>query len=597
MAKEKLKEEEKRSLNKENIQKLYGVFKFMLPYKNKFIIGLIFLVMSSFLLLAFPFVAGKLIDVASGNGTWWVNDINVIAGGLVGILLLQSIISFFRVYLFAQVSERAMADVRLQMFQKTMFLPISFYDKTRTGELMSRISADVTLLHGTFSTTLAEFTRQIVTLIVGITMIFLTTPALSVFMLATFPVLIILALVFGKSIRKLSKSTQDELAKSSTIVEEAYQAIAVVKAFTNELFEVKRYSHAMTTVVSTALKAAKYRAAFLSFIIFSLFGGMVAIIWYGALLLQNGGLTIGELISFVLYTSFIAGSIAGLGDMYGQVQRAIGSSERVLDILEEDEEPVKAHPEDSEDCGGAIQFNNVHFSYPSRKEVEVLNGLSFSLESGRKMALVGPSGAGKSTVIQLLLRMYDVDSGQITVDGKEVSNIGLKALRKHIGIVPQEVILFGGTIKENIAYGKPEASDEAIEKAARKANALEFIQTFPEGMETMVGERGIKLSGGQRQRIAIARAILKDPAILILDEATSSLDARSEQLVQEALGELMKGRTSIVIAHRLATIRKVDEIHVIEQGEIIEFGSHEELLQKAGGTYKDLVELQFANPH
>lgn len=597
MAKEKLKDEEKRSLNKESFRKLYGIFKFILPYKRRFIIGMILLIFSSFLMLAFPFLAGKLIDVASGKADWIVNDIHTITIGLIVILLIQSVISFFRVHLFAQVIERAMADVRIDLFSKSIFFPLEFYDRTRTGELISRISSDVTLLQTTFSTTLAELARQMITLVAGIIMIFLSTPSLSIFMLATFPFIIVIAMFFGKSIRKLSKSTQAELAETTTIVEEAYQAIATVKAFTNEFFEIRRYQGVMSNVVTTALKAAKYRAGFLSFIIFAIFGGMVGIIWYGAVLLQNNELTFGQLVSFVLYTSFIGGSIAGIGDMYGQVQRAIGASERIIEIQQEVSEPIsdKAQTNSSNRFEGNISFNQVHFNYPSRKELAVLNGLSFELKKGGKMALVGPSGAGKSTVVQLLTGMYPCGSGSISFDGQELDSYELKHIRQNIGIVPQEVLLFGGTIRENIAYGDPSANEEEIVAAARKANALEFIESFPEGMETLVGERGIKLSGGQRQRVAIARAILKNPSILILDEATSSLDAESEHLVQQALDELMKNRTTIIIAHRLATIRKVDEIHVIENGKVSESGSHDELVSKSDGLYKKLVELQFSD--
>ena len=323
-----------------------------------------------------------------------------------------------------------------------------------------------------------------------------------------------------------------------------------------------------------------------------MFGGIVAVMWYGASLVGSGAMSVGELVSFVLYTTFIGGSIAGLGDIYGQVQKAIGSSERVLEILEE--EPEFAGGDVALDFNGKIDFINIHFHYPTRPEVEVLKGLSFHVNPGEKVALAGHSGAGKSTIIQLLLRFYEIQGGQILVDDKNITNWDLQALRGKVGMVPQEVLLFGGSIRENIAYAKPDASEEEIILAAKKANAWQFISQFPEGLDTLVGERGVKLSGGQRQRVAIARAILKDPSILILDEATSSLDAESESLVQEALDELMKGRTTIIIAHRLATIRKVDRIYVLKDGEIIEEGNHQDLLKKDEGFYANLVRLQFA---
>ncbi|MEP2024381.1 MAG: ABC transporter transmembrane domain-containing protein [Reichenbachiella sp.] len=595
MAKEKIKVEEKRALNKENFGKLYGIFKYLIPYKTKFVIGLVFLVLGSFLLLAFPFIAGKLIDVASGEGSWFLNDINSIALSLVVILFLQGVISFFRVYLFAQVSENAMADVRFDLYKKLLFLPITFYDRHRTGDLMSRMSSDVTLLQTTFSTTLAEVIRQIVTLVAGIIIIFVITPALSTFMIMTLPLIIIAAMIFGKKIRGLSRQSQDELANSSTIVEETLQSILAVKSFTNELFEKARYHKSLKRVVALALKTAAFRAGFISFIIFALFGGMVAILWYGALLLQRGEMTLGDLTSFAFYTAFIGGSIAGIGDLFGQVQRAIGASERILEIHDESSETEGTESQDLERFKGDLSFNEVEFQYPSRKDMPVLSGLTMHIEPGEKVAIVGKSGAGKSTIVHLLMRLYNEFNGHIKVDGQDIQSYDLSAFRKNIGIVPQEVILFGGSIRENIAYGKPNATQEEIDAAAQKAHALEFINSFPEGMDTIVGERGVKLSGGQRQRIAIARTILKDPAILILDEATSSLDAESEQQVQLALNELMKGRTTLIIAHRLATIKEVDRIYVIENGKIKESGAHKELIDNVKGTYHHLVNLQLVN--
>ncbi|MBU2915842.1 MULTISPECIES: ABC transporter ATP-binding protein [Reichenbachiella] len=591
MAREKLKEEDKRKLNGENFKKLYSIFQYIVPYKSKFLVGLVFLVVGSFLLLAFPLVAGKLIDVAGGDQSWYLTDINQVALALMGILFLQGIISYFRVYLFAQVSENAMADVRTGLYQKLIHLPISFYDKNRTGDLMSRITADISMLQTTFSTTLAEVIRQIVTLAVGLTMIFITTPALSLFMLCVLPVIIFAAMLFGKKIRTLSRKSQDELAVSSTIAEETFQSILAVKSFTNESFEKNRFDGAMGKVITAAIHAAKYRAGFISFIIFALFGAMVAIIWYGAVLLQNGEMSIGDLISFVLYTSFIGGSIAGLGDLFGQIQRAIGASERVLEIQDEESE-TDSTTTVSTPIKGAITFDQVSFAYESRQDIQVLNRLSLQIKQGQKVALVGKSGAGKTTIAQLLMRLYNGYEGTIAVDGKEIKEYSLKDLRDSIGMVPQEIILFGGSIRENIAYGNPAASEEEVIAAARKAHAMDFIQSFPEGLDTLVGERGVKLSGGQRQRIAIARTILKNPSILILDEATSSLDAESENLVQQAFNELMKERTTLIIAHRLATIKAVDQIFVLEHGQIAESGTHDSLLSNPNSTYNHLVNLQ-----
>jgi len=584
--------EEKRKLNKQNLSKLGGIFSFLLPYKWTFFLGLVFLLFSSLTLLTFPFVAGKLIDTAQGT-SWIVSDVNSIAWILIAILAIQSIFSFFRVWLFALVSERSMRDIRLALYSKLVRLPMTFFDKRRTGELISRITADVSQLQDTFSTTLAELFRQLVTLVAGVGFLLYNTPKLTVFMLGTFPVLVLIAMVFGRFIRNLSKKTQDELAAANVIVEETLQSISTVKSFVGEAYETSRYGKGLNSVVGVALTTAKYRGAFISFIIFALFGGIVAVMWYGASLVAEGSMSVGELVSFVLYTTFIGGSIAGLGDIYSNVQKAIGSSERVLEIL--DEEAESSSGVNTEKFEGKIEFNQVGFSYPTRPEVEVLKNVSFQVQSGEKVALAGHSGAGKSTIIQLLLRFYELEKGAVLVDGRDVKDWDLKTLRSKIGIVPQEVLLFGGSIRENIRYAKPDASEEEIIVAAQKANAWQFISRFPDGLDTLVGERGVKLSGGQRQRVAIARAILKDPAILILDEATSSLDAESESLVQQALDELMKGRTTLIIAHRLSTIRKVDRIYALSEGKIIEEGSHKELLENEAGFYANLVRLQFAD--
>ncbi|MBC5993464.1 ABC transporter ATP-binding protein [Pontibacter cellulosilyticus] len=588
--------EGRKKITKESFRRGLRIFSYVLPYKYKFIVGLAFLVLSSLTFMAFPYLVGKLFDSSTGNASGLMEDINMIAIGLFLIILAQGIFSFFRVYFFAQVSENAVADIRRDLYSKFVQLPVSFYEKRRVGEITSRITTDVAQVQDAMSITLAELFRQTTTLIVGVAIIMWTSIKLSLFMLATFPVLVALALVFGRKIKGLSKKTQDELANTNVIVEETLQAINTVKAFTNEMFEVARYRTTLGKAVKTALSAAYYRGAFITFIIVGLFGGIILVIWYGATLVANGDIEPGSLISFVLYTVFIGASVGGLGDLYGKVQSALGATERILEILQEEEEPTdKSHKALSQirRLNGDIAYNQVAFSYPTRTDVQVLRDINFTVRAGEKVALVGPSGSGKSTIIQLLMRFYDVTGGGITVDGKDIRNMDLTTLRANIGVVPQEVLLFGGTIRENIAYGRPEATEAEIMEAARKANAYDFIVSFPEGFDTLVGERGIKLSGGQRQRVAIARAILKNPAILILDEATSSLDSESEHLVQQAMDELMKGRTTIVIAHRLATIRKVDKILVIDGGEIVEEGSHELLSMSPDGIYANLLKLQF----
>jgi ATP-binding cassette subfamily B protein len=587
--KEILKEEDKRRLNKTGLLHLIGIFRFMLPYKGPFLLGLVALALSSLILLAFPRLAGELLDVASGKPRYF-GTLNQVAIALLLILFLQSIFSFIRVYTFTVVSEKGMADVRQAVYRKIIWLPMTFFDSRRLGELMSRITADVGTLQDTFSFILAELLRQIITLVCGIAIIFYLAPTLTGFMLITVPVLVITALVFGKFIKKLSKKTQDKLADANVVVEESLQSITMVKAFTNEFFELSRYTRAIREVVQVAIQSARFRGMFISFVIFALFGGIVAVGWYGASLVQSNQLTVGELFSFIFYTTFISFSIAGLGDIYTQLQRSVGASERILEILALSDESSAVSPDIK--LKGEIEYSAVSFSYPSRREYTVLNELNFVIRPGEKVALVGKSGSGKSTIVNLLLRFYPLDRGIIKVDGQPIESFNLTAYRRNLGVVPQEVILFGGTIAENIRYGKPGAGSEEIREAARKANALDFIESFPEKFETVVGDRGIKLSGGQRQRIAIARAIVKDPAILILDEATSSLDAHSEVLVQEALEKLMEGRTSIIIAHRLSTIKKVDRIFVIHEGMLAEMGSHLELSGLDNGIYNNLLQLQ-----
>jgi ATP-binding cassette, subfamily B, bacterial len=480
-----LAEGEKRPLNKVGFRKLAGIFRFVLPYKGTFLVGLVALALSSGTLLSFPYFAGKLLDVAQGKSGFYLTTINQIGLALIGILAIQSVFSFLRVYTFTTVSENTLADLRHAVYSKIVHLPLSFFDSRRVGELISRITSDVSTLQDTFTFTLAELMRQLLVLLIGIPLIFILTPKLTIFMLLTFPVLVIAALFFGKFIRKLSKKTQDQLATSNVIVEESLQSIAVVKSFTNEMFEVLRYKKSLQDVVRTAIHASKYRGLFISFSILALFGGIVAVSWYGAYLVQSKESSVGELFSFVLYTSFIGGSIAGLGDIYGQIQRSIGASERILEILDEPDE--KTADKSALKLSGSIEYKNVSFEYPTRSDVKVLKDISFSIKRGEKVALVGPSGSGKSTIISLLMRFYPLQTGVIAIDGRNVLDYNLSDYRANIGIVPQEVILFGGSIRENIGYGKQGATDEEIIAAAKKANAWEFIEGFPEKMDTLVG--------------------------------------------------------------------------------------------------------------
>ena len=583
-------------LNREKLSEAWKIFEYISPYRWSLIGGLILLFLSSVVFMIFPWLAGMMVDIAQGNSTLnlTLGDIGWI---LFAVLLAQGFISYLRVLLFARVSEKGVADVRKALYDKLISLPIVFFEKNRVGELVSRLTADVERLYNAFSITLAEFIRQIIILVSGIIFLAIVTPRLALIMLGTFPIIVVGAMVFGRFIRKMSKERQDALANTNVILSETAQTINVVKAFTNEWFESKRYSTSIDKVVKIAMRYARGRAAFASFIVAVLFGSLFFIIWKGASMLQAGEITAGELISFVVYTGIIGGAIAGLGNFYTELLGAIGATERIREILNSKSEVAVKEIQNASplQLQGNIEYQNVYFNYPTRKDVAVLKNLSFKVKAGQKVALVGASGAGKSTIVQLLLKLYQLDKGDIKVDGQSIQTMNVTAFRQNIAVVPQEVLLFGGTIRENILYGKPKAPEKEVIKAAQQANAWEFIQSFPEGLDTIVGERGVKLSGGQRQRIAIARAILKNPKILLLDEATSSLDAESEKVVQDALNTLMQGRTSIIIAHRLATIRDVDCIYVIDDGKIIEQGTHIELSMLADGAYNSLAKLQFEN--
>jgi ABC-type multidrug transport system fused ATPase/permease subunit len=472
---------------------------------------------------------------------------------------------------------------------------MSFFAVQRVGELNSRISSDISLLQDSLTSTLADLLSQLILIIGGITLMTISSFKLTMFMLAILPAVALFAFFSGRAIRRYSKKAQGHVAESNTIVEETLQGIQNVKAFTNELFEIKRYREKTNEVAKAGIKGGKYQAA-MSFIVLGFFIAMGAVIWRGATLIASGQMAAGQLFSFVIYSGFIAGNIAGVAGVYTRLQKAIGAAEKLLVLLDEPAEAVDDQyvHEPANTLLGQIVFDHVAFEYPSRKENVVMRNVNFIVEPGQQVALVGPSGAGKSTLVSLLLKFYEPTSGGILFDGRNSQSFPITALRSQMAIVPQDVFLFGGTIRENIAYGKPGSGVDEIIDAARQANAWDFIQSFPEKLDTIVGERGVQLSGGQRQRIAIARAVLKNPKILILDEATSSLDSESERLVQEALDKLMKGRTSVVIAHRLATIRNADKIIVLENGKIIEQGTHNELLANKNGLYKTLTELQFS---
>ena len=510
------------------------------------------------------------------------------------VLAVQATLSFGRVLLFAKMTEDMMLAMRNDAFEAIVSMPMKFFDTRRVGDLNSRVSADITAIQDVFTTTLAELLRQIIIIVGGILALLYFSVTLTLLMLATLPVMIIAAILFGRFIRKLSKRTQDQVAESNTIVQETLTGIISVKSFANEAWEVVRYLNSIKDIRSLAMRGAIWRGAFASFIILFIFGAITIVIFKGAELMMEGGLASEHFFTFLLMTGLVAGSIGGIAAQFSALQRGLGAIESLMELMEESREEVVTQYDQAYpvlQLRGDVSFEDVHFHYANRADVNVLTGVNLRIEPGKRVALVGPSGAGKSTIASLLQRFHDPTAGVIKVDGQPLDQYDLTGFRKRIAFVPQEVILFGGDIRSNIVYGKTDASDTAIRSAAEQANALAFIESFPDGFATVVGERGVQLSGGQRQRIAIARAILRDPDILILDEATSALDASSEKEVQLALDALMKDRSSLIIAHRLSTIKNADQIAVLSEGTILEIGTHDTLIA-SGGEYKKLVENQ-----
>jgi ABC-type multidrug transport system fused ATPase/permease subunit len=589
----------KAKLSSASLKRASGLFGYMGKHKWKFFFGMFFLLCTGATALLFPQLLGNLMGIIGRENA---TEESLLAAankyGLWIIILLsaQAVASFFRVYFFENATQHMLASLRLATFTHLMRLPMTFFSKNMAAELNSRVSADVTQIGETFTTALAEFFRQLIIVIGGIVLIGITSWKLALLMMCVVPPVAIIAMIFGRKIRKIAKELQERVGESNLIVGESLQGIANVKAFTNEGYEGKRYRTVADKIIAIAMKNARNRGLFFAFIIFCLFGSIMLMVWYGVRLKVSGDISPEQMVAFLMTTMFVAASIGGLPEQYAQIQRAVGAADRVFDILAEEAEEVsldETRKRAQLKLRGEVEFRHVKFAYPTRKEFMVLEDVTFTARQGETIALVGHSGSGKSTMASMLMRFYNPDNGSVSIDGKDVRNYDLTALRENMAIVPQDVLLFGGTIAENIAYGRPGATKEEIIHAARQANALTFIESFPDKFETKVGDRGIQLSGGQRQRIAIARAVLKDPSILILDEATSSLDSESERVVQEALDKLMVGRTSFVIAHRLSTIRNADKIVVLEKGIVAETGTHEELMQIKDGVYRSLNNLQF----
>jgi len=592
--------ETKTRFRRESLLQAWQILRYLRPYRALFSGAILALMVSTSLGLCFPYLTGLLLDssMTKTAPTNWTGQINTLALVLLGTLALQAFFSFFSTYWFYRCGESALVDLRQETFAKLIGQPMSFFAQRRVGELSSRLSNDLTLIQDTLTMTVQQFLRQSMLMTGGIILVAFTSLRLTGLMISTFPVLVIVAILFGKRIRRYAREAQDQLADGGTVLEESLQGIANVKAFGNERFELDRYGKCLGAFLRVILKTARLRASMVSFIIFGIFGSIVLVFWYGATLMQAGELTFGELTRFILYTTFVGGSVASFADVFGQVQKMLGATERVRELLDEKPEvDPETAPLDLElpRLRGDVRFDDISFRYPSRPQTSVLDHLTLEAKAGEKIALVGPSGAGKSTIVSLLLRFYEPDSGQLLLDGRPAAAFSLSQLRGNMAIVPQEVLLFGGSIEENIRYGKPGAEHAEIVAASQQAACHEFIERFPKGYQTIVGERGVKLSGGQRQRIAIARALLKDPAILILDEATSSLDSENEHLIQQGLDVLLQNRTAFIIAHRLSTIRKVDRIYVIEDGRVLESGTHDELMARPEGRYRRLAEIQFGS--
>ncbi|GEM44665.1 ABC transporter ATP-binding protein [Deinococcus cellulosilyticus] len=578
-------------LNRNSFRQLSRLLAYARPYMGGLVVAGIASLISTAFNLLFPQLVGRLIDVSFLEAN--LDQLNRILPILLGVFAGQAIFSGIQNYLIARTGESVVAELRKSLFRHLLGLSSSFFENNRTGDITSRLTSDISTVQSVVSTTLVQVFTLPIVLLGTLAILFFTNWKLTLLILSVVPPVALIARFLGRQIRQMSKAFQDQVAHANAHAEETISGVRVVQSFTAENVETTRYGELIQASLKVALQRARMSAFLGPMIFFSIFAALALVLWYGGRLVALKEISPGELLTFVLYTFNIAGTVGTLTSIFAQVQSALGASSRIFELLDthtdlkESERPVSLSRAE-----GRVKFEQVQFGYGDRGHV--LENINLQADPGEVVAIVGPSGSGKSTLVSLIPRFYDVTAGRITLDGVDLRDLSLEELRAHIAIVPQETLLFSGTIADNILYGRPGATEKEVREAAQAANAHEFIGRFPEGFQTVVGERGVKLSGGQRQRIAIARALLKNPRLLILDEATSSLDSESESLVQEALNTLMQGRTTFVIAHRLSTIRSADRIVVLDQGRIVEEGRHEALLAK-GGLYRDLYELQFRN--
>ena len=578
-------------LTREQVTTFGRLLRYVRPYSKWMVLSIIMLLISVSLGLILPLVIRNLVDIVLVDKNF--PRLNQLAIGLFVVFLLQGFASFVNQIALAFVGENVVADIRVQVYSHLQSLSLKYFTDNRTGEIVSRVTNDVILLQTAVTDNLVALLRQAITLVGAAILLFVLDWRLTVIILLGIPFVTLTMVWLGRKIRRASTAVQDALAQGANVLEETISGVRIVKSFAREEYEIGRFSARVTDIFDAAMRRAKIGAVLGPVIGFMAFGSITITLWFGSYEVIQGRLTAGDLVAYLIYTMLVAAPIASLAGLYAQFQSAIGATERLFDLLDTESDIVSLPDAPMLPAvQGEVVFADVSFAYSTA--VAVLRSVSFTARPGQVIALVGPSGAGKSTLVSLIPRFWDVDNGRVTIDGHDIREVNLRSLREQIGIVPQETTLFSDTVYNNIRYGKLDATREEVEAAARAANAHDFIlNDLAEGYDTPVGERGVKLSGGQRQRVAIARAVLKDPRILILDEATSSLDSESESLVQEALERLMEGRTSFVIAHRLSTVVNADWVLVLEAGQIVEQGTHADLLAQADGLYTRLHQMQF----